>query len=434
MQQLIFIIVTVLSFGFFGYTVFRILSYFKLTKEHAYPTLDNIGERITHTLLVAFGQSKILKKPVAGLLHALVYWGFLVITVGTLEMIIDGLFGTQRILSRLGGIYDVVTISGEVFAALIIISCVIFLIRRYIVKPKRFTAPEMKPSSRMDATVILSMILLLMFSLLGMNIGYLNNGGEIHGSFPISNMFASSIAGMNLHTFEIVNWWIHISLVFIFLNVLPYSKHFHVILAVPNVFLERLGPKGRLNSMESVTKEVKLMMNPDTAFAPPPEGEQAEIPRFGVKDIEDVSWKTLMDSYTCTECGRCTDVCPANITGKLLSPRKLYIDARQRMKDKGDALIKDPNYSDGKSLIGDYITEEELWACTTCGACMEECPVDINHVPFIIDMRRSLVMEESKAPASLNMMMTNIENNGAPWQFSAADRMKWTEELYTNDE
>ncbi|MBL4715945.1 MAG: 4Fe-4S dicluster domain-containing protein [Bacteroidia bacterium] len=434
MQQLIFIIVTVLSFGFFGYTVFRILSYFKLTKEHAYPTLDNIGERITHTLLVAFGQSKILKKPVAGLLHALVYWGFLVITVGTLEMIIDGLFGTQRILSRLGGIYDVVTISGEVFAALIIISCVIFLIRRYIVKPKRFTAPEMKPSSRMDATVILSMILLLMFSLLGMNIGYLNNGGEIHGSFPISNMFASSIAGMNLHTFEIVNWWIHISLVFIFLNVLPYSKHFHVILAVPNVFLERLGPKGRLNSMESVTKEVKLMMNPDTAFAPPPEGEQAEIPRFGVKDIEDVSWKTLMDSYTCTECGRCTDVCPANITGKLLSPRKLYIDARQRMKDKGDALIKDSSYSDGKFLVGDYITEEELWACTTCGACMEECPVDINHVPFIIDMRRSLVMEESKAPASINMMMTNIENNGAPWQFSASDRMNWADELFTNDE
>ena len=433
MSQLIFIILTLLAFGFFLFTVYKIASFFKLTKSYPYPFINQIDKRISHTLLVAFGQSKILKKPIAGLLHALVYWGFLVITVGTVEMIIDGISGSERILGNLGWIYSLITASGEIFAALIIVSCIIFLIRRYIIKPKRFTAPEMKPSSRMDATVILFMILLLMFSLIGMNIGYISKGNLIYGSFPVSNLFAGCFTSCDMHIVEKTNWWIHILLVYIFGNILPYSKHFHVILAVPNVFLDRLGPKGKLNSMESVTKEVKLMMNPDVALAQPADGAQQIVPRFGVKDIEDVSWKTLLDSYTCTECGRCTAVCPANITGKLLSPRKLYIDARKRMKDKGDKLLNDSGYSDGKSLIGNYITEEELWACTTCGACMEECPVDINHVPFIIDMRRSLVMEDSKMPSGLTLMMNNIENNGAPWQFPLSDRMKWAEELFTKE-
>jgi len=434
MEQLVFLILTVLTFGFFGYTVIRTLSYFKLTRKHSYDVFGNVGQRISHTLLVAFGQSKILKKPIAGLLHALVYWGFLVITIGTVEMMIDGIAGTDRVLGFLGPVYNIVTLSGEVFAVIIIIACAIFLIRRYIIKPSRFIAPEMKPASRMDATVILLMIMLLMVSLLGMNIGYIGQAeGEIAGYFPVSESLKGLFCPCYMHSMESINWWVHISLVYLFLNILPYSKHFHVILAVPNVYFDRLGPKGHLNSMESVTKEVKLMMDPNTAFAAPAEGEeQVAPPRFGVKDIEDVSWKVLMDSYTCTECGRCTDACPANITGKLLSPRKLYIDARKRMKDKGDGLKKDANYSDSKSLVGDYITEEELWACTTCGACMEECPVDINHVPFIVDMRRSLVMEESKAPSQLNQMFTNIENNGAPWQFSQADRMNWADDLHAN--
>lgn len=431
MGQIIFIGLTISTFVFFGYTCFSILSYFKLTKRNTYPVFNKINERVYLTLLVAFGQSTILRKPFAGLLHAIVYWGFLVITIGTVEMIIDGFTGTNRILGSLGGIYSIITTSGEIFAVAVIFSCIIFLGRRYITKPRRFNAVEMKPASKIDATVILSMILLLMLSLLGMNIGYVLQGGTL-GSFPVSNLLASGFTSYNIHTFEMINWWIHISLVYLFLNILPYSKHFHVILAVPNVFLDRIEPKGKLNTMESVTREVKLMMDPNAAFSSESSEPMPTPPgRFGVKDVEDITWKTLMDAYTCTECGRCTEVCPANITGKLLSPRKLFIDARARMKEKGKGLLKEgKEFSDGKSLVGNYITAEELWACTTCGACMQECPVNINHVPFIIDMRRNLVMEESKAPTQLNQMFMNIENNGAPWQFSPSERFNWAQELY----
>ena len=428
-HQIIFSLVLLASFGFFAWTVSKLIKLFGLTKKEN--RFDKISERTITTLLVAFGQSKMMKKPLAGILHALVWWGFLVITVGTLEMMIDGVAGTERIFSFFGIGYNLLTISGEIFAALIILSCFIFLARRYITKPKRFIAREMKPSSRMDATVILAMILLLMFSLLGMNLGYIVTGRETHyGAFPVSELLIKIfpfISTYNLETFGKVNWWLHISLVLAFLNILPYSKHFHVFMSVPNVFFTRLEPKAKLNNMESVTKEVKLMLNPDTAFAP---AENAEVPRFGVKDVEDVSWKTLFDSYTCTECGRCTDVCPANTTGKKLSPRKLFIDLRKRMKDKSEGLLKDKNFSDGKTLISDdYIGQEELWACTTCMACIEECPVNIDHVPFIVDMRRNLVMEESKMPSGWTMMMSNIENNGAPWKFSPSDRLNWANDV-----
>lgn len=416
---------------------------FRLTKKEN--RFDKIGKRTLTTLLVAFGQSKMMKKPIAGILHALVWWGFLVITVGTVEMMIDGVVGMERVLSFFGIVYNFITASGEIFAALIILSCFIFLTRRYITKPKRFIAPEMKPSSRLDATVILALILLLMFSLLGMNLGYVvenkniassslsfgEGRGEVNfvGAFPVSDLLLKIfpfISNYQLQTFEAVNWWTHITVVLLFLNILPYSKHFHVIMSVPNVFFTRLEPNAKLNNMESVTKEVKLMLNPDTALAPTT--EPAEPVRFGVKDVEDVSWKTLADSYTCTECGRCTDACPANITGKKLSPRKLFIDLRRRMKDKSDGLLKDKNFSDGKTLISEeYISQEELWACTTCMACIEECPVNIDHVPFIVDMRRNLVMEESKMPSGWTMMMSNIENNGAPWKFSPSDRFNWAE-------
>ncbi|MCS7086296.1 MAG: (Fe-S)-binding protein, partial [Bacteroidia bacterium] len=328
--------------------------------------------------------------------------------------------------------YDFVTLSGEIFAVLVLFSCVIFLCRRYITKPKRFIAPEMKPSSRMDATFILSMIILLMVSLLGMNLGYvgLSQIGVIResaGTYPVSAALGFVAAGLspeNLVVLYETNWWIHIGLVLFFLNVLPRSKHFHVILSVPNVFFSRLEPFGKLENDPVVTREVKAMLDPSSAPS-----SDAPPARFGVKDVTDLTWKTLMDAYTCTECGRCTAACPANITGKKLSPRKIYIDTRRRMKDAGDGFVADPNFSDGKALVGDYITEEELWACTTCGACMWECPVNIEHVPHIIAMRQYLVMEESKAPAALNNMFSNIENNGAPWALSAASRFDWASSI-----
>ncbi len=428
-KQILFTLFAAAAFGFFGWTASRILRLFRLTKGTG--PIDRIADRAILTLKVAFGQTKMFRRLTSGLLHALVWWGFLVITIGTVEMIIDGIAGTERILGATGGFYRFVTWSGDVFAAVIIVSCIIFLARRYIVKPSRFTAREMKPKSKQDATFILSMILLLMFSLIGLNMGYVSlKAGTPHfvGSYPISSALSGLIDGLSessLHTFEQTNWWIHIVLVLVFLNILPYSKHFHVIMAVPNVFFSRLTPPGKLPNMDSVTQEVRLMLDPS---APTPAGDDPPA-RFGIKDVNDITWKHLMDSYTCTECGRCTASCPANITGKLLSPRKLYIDLRARMTEKGPHMAQDPNYDDGKALVGDYITEEELWACTTCGACVQECPVDIDHVPFIVDMRRYLVMEESKAPDALNNMFVNIENNGAPWAMPATARFDWAEGL-----
>ena len=429
-KQLIFCLFLFLSLGLFTYTVFRLIAFFRLTKKGF--KVDRISERITTTLLVAFGQTKILRRPVIGMMHALVYWGFMVITIGSAEMVIDGLLGTERILGPLGLIYDFITASGDIFAAIIILSCFAFLVRRHIMKVKRFSGVEMTTKSSMDAAAALTMILILMFSLIGMNTGYLvNHSEEIVGSYPISSLLTGLVSAESAHMVQEINWWIHIVLIFVFLNILPYSKHFHIIMSIPNVFLTDLKPMTQMNNMASVTKEVKLMIDPNTAFAAP--AEDAPPPeRFGVKDIEDVTWKNYTDSLTCTECGRCTSVCPANLTGKLLSPRKIMIDTRKRMNDRGPGLAKDPNFNDGKSLVGDYITTEELWACTTCNACVQECPVNIDQVSLIMDMRRNLVMEESNAPKELVQMFTNIENNGSPWQFSPEDRLKWAEGLALN--
>ena len=261
-------------------------------------------------------------------------------------------------------------------------------------------------------------------------------GHEIVGVFPVSQVLAGLFGGVSLqtaHFWHEANWWGHILGIFFFANYLPYSKHFHVFMSVPNVFLSNLNPLGKMTNMESITKEVKLMMNPDTAFAAPEEGEEMTVARFGVKDIEDVSWKNYMDSLACTQCGRCTSVCPANLTGKLLSPRKIVMNVRERMKEKGPQMVKNGlNWSDSKALLGDYITAEELWACTSCNACVQECPININQLAIILDMRRYLVMEESAAPSELNAIFSNIENNGAPWQFAQDDRMNWAEGLTMN--
>ncbi|MBI5217719.1 MAG: (Fe-S)-binding protein [Bacteroidia bacterium] len=430
-KQVLFIISVIITLGVFSYTFLKILSLFKLTKP--YP-IKNLPKRFAVMFEVAFIQTKIFRRPAIGFVHALVFWGFCVIIIGSIEMIIDGISGIENSLSFLGILYKIIMASGDIFAFIIFISIILFLVRRAFMNIKRFTGIEMTRKSHLDAYIALTMILLLMVSLLGMNTFRcaLHPAG-MDGMFPVSKIFSGVFMGMAPHNLEIlheINWWAHILLIFIFANMLPYSKHFHVFLSVPNVFLSRLDPLGKLPNMESITKEVKLMMNPETAFAAAP-ATDAPPSRFGVKDVEDVTWKNYFDSLSCTQCGRCTSSCPANITGKKLSPRKVMMDLRARMKEKGPSLVKNKEFTDAKSLIRDYISMEEIWACTTCNACAKECPININHPTLIVDLRRYLVMEESAAPAGLNSIFTNIENNGAPWQFSPEDRLLWAKEIKT---
>ncbi len=432
-KQIIFLIVLLITIGVFAWTMQRIFKYIKLTKKKP---ISDWGKRINETIKVAFLQEKILRRPIIGIMHALVWWGFIVILFGSIEMVIDGLFGTERVFQFLGPVYNFLMASGDIFALIITIAVIAFLFRRLFMHIKRFYGPEMKPVSKADANLALTIILVLMLSLLGMNTGYLlwadSVNEHIAGYYPVSNWLAGMLAGTSESSAWIIfqsNWWIHIVLIFVFANILPYSKHFHVFMSVPNVFVGRITPLGHAENMPNITKEVKLMLDPNAAFEDVPE-EEGEPERFGVKDAEDINWVNYINSLACTECGRCTSVCPANITGKLLSPRKIMMDTRARMKEKGPGLIAEGKaFDDGKSLLSSYITEEELWACTQCNACAQECPVNIDQPALILDMRRYLVMEESKAPTGLNTVFSNIENNGAPWQFSPEDRMLWAEGL-----
>jgi heterodisulfide reductase subunit C len=436
-KQVIFAIVLAITLGIFGYTVRKLAALFRLTKPTA-PVKD-IGKRILLTLRVAFGQSKIFRKPVVGLMHALVWWGFLIILIGSIEMVIDGLTGTDRVLGFLGVVYDVIIASGDVFALVIGIVVIAFLVRRIFMHIKRFEGVEMKHKYHVDAGISLFLILFLMITLLGYNTFYIIDSGladeNLTGVYPVSLYISGwfeDVSGRTAYFIMEVNWWCHILGIFVFANYLPYSKHFHVFMSVPNVFLSNLEPRGKMVTMDDIIKEVKLMMDTDAAISAPPE-EEGEAGRFGILDIEDITWKNYLNSLACTQCGRCTSVCPANITGKLLSPRKIMIDVRERMKEKGPGLVKNgKGWGDGKTLLGDYITPEEIWACTTCNACVQECPLNINQPSIILDMRRYIVMEQSKAPGELNQIFSNIENNGAPWQFAQEDRMKWAEELYIN--
>jgi len=433
-KQIIFIIVLLLTSGIFGYTISKYVALFKLTKP--FP-IGDFPKRFGIMMKVAIGQTKIFRLPLVGFAHALVFWGFCIVAFGSLEMIVDGIFDWERSFSVLSGFYDFMMAIGDVFALLVAVSIVAFLIRRLVMHIKRFKGIEMKKISKIDAILALLAILYLMVSLTGMNMFYFFTHPDSYvGSYPVSIYLVRNFVPVHAVSFDTAHylteffWWSHIVLIFIFANALPYSKHFHVFMSIPNVFLGRLEPLGKLDNMESVTKEVKLMMDPDAAFATPAEGEEETMERFGVKDIEDITWKNYLDSLSCTECGRCTSVCPANITGKLLSPRKVMMDTRARMKEFGPQLVKEgKDFSDGKTLVRNYISEEELWACTTCNACAEECPIDMNHPSLIVDMRRYLFMEESAAPGELNNMFTNVENNGAPWQYPPEDRMKWAEEV-----
>ncbi len=431
-KQIVFALSLIVTLAVFAVTTRRILAFFSLTRS-GFP-VRNIGKRFRVMMSVAIGQTRIFRHPVMGFLHALVFWGFCVILIGSIEMVVDGLSGSERFLSILGPVYNIIMASGDIFAFIIALAILVFLFRRTFMHIERFEGAEMKKISHLDASLALTMIFLLMVSLLGMNTFYLlemnSSGHAVSGSYPVSSILANLSAGESesFHFWHQFFWWSHILLIFIFANLLPYSKHFHVFMSVPNVFLTRLEPLGKLTNMDSITREVKLMMNPETAYAEAP--SDAVVERFGVKDAEDVTWKNYFDSLACTECGRCTAVCPASITGKKLSPRKIMMDLRARMKEKGPKMLKEgKEFSDGKSLVRNMVTEEELWACTTCNACARECPININHPTLIIDMRRYLVMEEGAAPGEIKALFSNIENNGAPWQYPAEDRLLWTKDL-----
>ncbi|RLD84467.1 MAG: Fe-S oxidoreductase [Bacteroidetes bacterium] len=438
--NIIFAILLIVGVGFFVQNIKKIIRNIKLGKD--LDRSDSPSERWKNMINIALGQSKMTQRPVAGILHIIVYAGFIIINVEVIEIIIDGLFGTHRVFSFAGGLYSFLIGSFEILAFLVLISVIIFWIRRMILKIPRFWNKEMTSWPKNDALNILYFEMVLMSLFLIMNAADLNlqNMDAAHyvhaGSFPISSYIANWLP-QNEGTLIFIErgaWWIHIVGIFIFLNYLYYSKHLHILLAFPNTYYANLNPQGEFDNLQSVTDEVKMMLDPDAdPYAAPAETETEEIPeKFGANDVTDLSWVQLMNAYTCTECGRCTSVCPANQTGKELSPRAIMMKTRDRLEEVGILIDKDGVESfkekgDGKSLF-DTISNEEIWACTSCNACVTECPVNIDPLSIIVDLRRFLVMEQSAAPQELNMMMTNIENNGAPWQYSQMDRLNWKDE------
>lgn len=432
LENILFLVLLIAGIILFTINVRKVIRNIRLGRDE--DRSDRKGERFATMMRVAFGQTKMMVRPIPGLLHFFVYAGFVIINIEVIEIMIDGIFGTHRVLSFMGGLYTFLIASFEWLAILVLLGCLIFLIRRNIVRVKRLVMKELDGWPKSDANIILITEILLMTAFLTMNAADLSlQGRDPHyaamspSAFPISSMFAPVFSGMSVDSLVMVErftWWFHIIGIIAFLNYLPYSKHFHIVLAFPNVYYSKLTPKGKLDNVQSVTNEVKLMLDPS---AVPPAGDAAPS-RFGAKDVQDLTWKQLMDAYSCTECGRCTSACPANQTGKLLSPRHIMMGTRDRMEEVGKNIDKyGKDHDDGKSLL-DHISPEELWACTSCQACIQECPVNIDPLSIIIDMRRYLVMEQSAAPQELNMMFTNVENNGAPWQMSPADRFNWANE------
>ncbi len=438
-DNILFVLLLVAGFGFFAKNVKKLVRNIKLGR--AEDRSDNPSARWNNMAMIALGQSKMVRRPVAGILHIIVYVGFVLINIELLEIIADGVFGTHRLFAFMGGFYNFLIASFELLALGVIVAVVIFWLRRNVIKLWRFAHGDLKGWPKNDANYILYFETVLMFLFLTMNAAdhYLQGVGFGHyhaaGSFPVSGFISPLFNGIAPETVEIIErvcWWLHITGILIFMNYLYYSKHLHILLAFPNTYYAKLEPKGKFENLDSVTAEVKLMMDPNAdpfAAAPATEGD---VPaKFGASDVQDLSWVQLMNAYTCTECGRCTSSCPANLTGKKLSPRAIMMKTRDRVEEVGKNIDANNGtfVDDGKSLLNDYITPEELWACTTCNGCVEACPVNIDPLSIIMDMRRYLVMEQSAAPTELNGMMSNIENNGAPWQYSQMDRLNWKEEL-----
>jgi len=440
MDNILFTIVLVLGFGNFYSNIKKIIRNINL--GIAVNRKDNPKARWKNMAIIALGQSKMGRRPIAGILHVIVYVGFVIINIELLEIIIDGVFGTHRVFSFLGTFYDVLIASFEILAVLVLLSVFAFWTRRNIIKLKRFASKDLNGSPRKDANYILyfEVVLMSLFLLMNASDLHLQNipGGFSHfikaGSFPISQFIEplfNSYSNEMVMLFSEIFWWFHIVGILIFMNYLYFSKHLHILLAFPNTYFADLHPQGQFDNLASVTNEVKLMMDPNAdPYAAEPVTENAPPSKFGVSDIQDLNWVQLLNAYTCTECGRCTSACPANITGKKLSPRKIMMDTRDRIEEVGRNIDANKGIfiPDNKTLLNDYITPEELWACTSCNACVEECPVNISPLSIIIDMRRYMVMEQSAAPMALNTMMTNIENNGAPWQYNQQDRLNWKNE------
>jgi ferredoxin len=392
--------------------------------------------RLMTMIRVALGQGKMFSRPIPAIMHLILYAGFIIINIEVIEILIDGIFGTHRVLSFIGPLYNFLIGSFEILAFLVLVACVVFLMRRNVLKIARVQMREMTKWPKNDANIILFIEICLMTAFLTMNAAdsLLQQKHIIHyheaGSFPISQFIVplmSNFSEMSLIAVERFTWWFHIIGILAFIVYLTYSKHLHIILAFPNTYYSKLKPAGAFDNLESVTREVKLMLDPNAdPYAAAPAGDGAPQ-RFGTKDVFDMNWVQLMNAYSCTECGRCTSSCPANQTGKLLSPRKIMMDTRDRLEEVGKAMDSNGGEwkEDGKSLLRDYITEEEIWACTSCNACTEACPVNINPLEIIVDLRRYLIMEESKSPESITVMFNNIENNGAPWAFAATDRANW---------
>ncbi|HUQ67016.1 MAG TPA: (Fe-S)-binding protein [Flavitalea sp.] len=431
LQQILFILTLAIAIWFFYRKIKEITANIHLGKDEDFS--DHTGERWNNLLLLAFGQKKMFRKPVVALLHFVIYAGFLIINIEVLEIILDGIFGTHRLFAPyLNSFYSFLINFFEFFALGVIIVCIIFLLRRNVLKLRRFISRDLDGWPRSDANYILITEILLMTFLLTMNATdtALQQRGHEHylnfftGNFAVSSWLHplfSNLSDQALVTIERTAWWLHIAGILAFLNYLPYSKHLHIILAFPNAYYTRLHPKGMIRNMPSVQNEVLYAMQPELAPS------NAEAPdKFGAKDIFDLSWRNLLDAYSCTECGRCSTACPATQTGKLLSPRKIMMDTRDRMEDIRKNIRHNGEYRhEGKTLLHDYITVEELRACTTCQACVQECPVSISPVEIIMELRRSLIMEESNAPAEWNAMNSNIENNFAPWKFNPEDRDAW---------
>ena len=432
LPNIIFFIILSASIGYFINNILKLRRNINLGHDLDIDMSENSKQRWLNMARIALGQSKMVRRPIAGVLHVIVYVGFIIINIELLEIVLDGLLGTHRIFSFMGGFYGFLISSFEILAVLVLISVIVFWLRRNLIKIRRFYENKMKGWPKLDADLILYFEIILMSLFLLMNatdveFQKMNNGNIISGFiFP----FFENYSLETLHILERTFWWSHIIGILFFLNYLYFSKHLHILLAFPNTFYASMENMGKMSNLKSVTNEVNLMLNEyNNEQSTSPEENLNEIEKFGASDVSDLNWLQLLNAYSCTECGRCTSVCPANITGKKLSPRKIMMDTRDRLEEVGKNIDKNNGefVDDGKKLLDNYITREELWACTSCNACVEECPISIDPLSIILEMRRYLVMEEASAPAELNNMMSNIENNGAPWPYNQMDRLNWND-------